>query len=311
MTREPCRQQNRPSAFTLIELLVVIAIIAILIALLVPAVQKVREAANRTRCQNNLKQLGLALHNYIGEYGNFPAAGDRTTELGWHVFILPYIEQLNLYQQIDTTTRGAYTINGRREFGQTKVVTYLCPSSRAERPLTYSPHNVYTPEFEPPNANGSPPYTTHYYGVLGPKGLNPATGSDYLWNNSGSHGGFAQQGVFQQEKVTRILDVRDGTAHTLAVGELSWVNEVSGTRYRTWIRGCHNSTACSSAKNVQNAINTPGIGDFDDIAFGSMHPGGANFCMADGSVQFLSQGINLGVYKSLASRDGGETATLP
>jgi prepilin-type processing-associated H-X9-DG protein len=187
----------------------------------------------------------------------------------------------------------------------------LCPTATVERPINRSPHSVHLPEFEPPNANGSPPFTTHYYGVLGPKGTNPATGQPYGLLATGDHGGFGLQGVFQQEKPTRVLDVIDGTSLTLAVGEMSWTSEVTGTRYRTWIRGCHNSTACSSARNVNIAINTPGIQFFDDIAFGSMHPGGTHFALADGSVHFIAESINLGVYKSLASRDGGEVAALP
>jgi prepilin-type N-terminal cleavage/methylation domain-containing protein/prepilin-type processing-associated H-X9-DG protein len=305
------RPGQRQRAFTLIELLVVIAIIAVLIGLLLPAVQKVREAANRLRCQNNIKQLGLALHNYADVHGAFPAAGVKFNELSWHVYILPFIEQDSLYKRINLTTAGAFSIDGRREFGHQKIITYLCPSTYAERTLTNPPNSVNTPEFEPPTANGAPPYTTHYYGVLGPKGTNPVTGTTYLWVNTGDHGGFAQQGVFQREKRTRITEVIDGTSNTLALGELSWTNEISGTRYRSWIRGCENSIACASAKNVVNAINTPGIGTFDDIAFGSMHPGGGNFGMADGSVHFLTPDMNLGVYRSLASRNGGEVATLP
>jgi prepilin-type N-terminal cleavage/methylation domain-containing protein/prepilin-type processing-associated H-X9-DG protein len=305
------RHLSRP-AFTLIELLVVIAIIAILIGLLLPAVQKVREAAARTKCQNNLKQIGLGLHNYESQYRYFPAAGNARNQLGWHVDLLPFVELDNVYQQFDLTTAGAYTITPRRrELGQLRIGLYLCPSSRVERVLSTPPHSAHLPEFEPPTAAGSPPYTTHYYGNLGPKGTNPATGRPYDWDNRGDHGGFALQGFFKQEKPTHVADVSDGTSTTLAVGELSWANDVAGTRYRTWIRGCHNSVACSSAKNVVNAINTPGIAVFDDIAFGSMHPAGANFCMADGSVTFLSQNINLNVYRSLASRDGTEVAALP
>jgi prepilin-type N-terminal cleavage/methylation domain-containing protein/prepilin-type processing-associated H-X9-DG protein len=303
--------RSRPG-FTLIELLVVIAIIAILIGLLLPAIQKVREAANRARCTNNLKQIGLGLHNYESQHKAFPAAGERLNQLGWHVYLLPFIEQDNVYQQFDLTTSGAYTIAPRRrELGQLRIALYLCPSSQTEKTLTAAPHSAHLPEFEPPNANGSPPYTTHYYGVLGPKGTNPATGLAYDWDNRGSHGGFARQGLFKQETPTRVSEVTDGTSNTLAVGEISWVNHITGTRYRTWIRGCHNSTACSSARNVVNAINTPGIATFDDIAFGSHHPGGANFCMGDGSVHFLSQNINLNVYRSLASRNGTEVAALP
>ena len=297
-------------AFTLIELLVVIAIIAILIALLVPAVQKVREAAARMTCSNNLKQMTLGLHNMHSVRGSFPEAGVKSNELGFHVYLLPFIEQEGLYKLFNLNTAGAYTINGRREHGQVKVAVYHCPSSMRFKPDngTAGLHVGHPPEYEPPTT-GTAPYTTHYYGVLGPKGTNPATGQPYRWLNSGGHGGFAMQGVFQQEKRTRIAEITDGTSSSIMLAEMSWTDP-SGTRYRSWIRGCHNSGACSSARNVNIAINTPGIATFVDIAFGSQHTGGAMFGMADGSVHFIRQSINLGVYKSLASRDGGETAQL-
>jgi prepilin-type N-terminal cleavage/methylation domain-containing protein/prepilin-type processing-associated H-X9-DG protein len=302
-------------AFTLIELLVVIAIIAVLIGLLLPAVQKVREAANRMKCSNNLKQLALGLHTYHDTHSTFPAAGNAINRLGWHVYVLPYIEQNNLYAKFDLVTNKTYHAisPGRRELGLVKVVTLFCPSGPREKPDTSGIHVGHPPEYEPPTT-GAPPFTTHYYGVLGPKGTNPATNQAYtVFSNSGSvqHGDWATQGVFQRETPTRIADITDGTSNTLALAELSWINNVTGTRYRTWIRGCHDSNACASARNVVNQINTQGILTYTDIAFGSMHAGGANFAMADGSVLFLPQTINLGLYKSLASRNGGEVASLP
>jgi prepilin-type N-terminal cleavage/methylation domain-containing protein len=291
------------AGFTLIELLVVIAIIAVLIALLVPAVQKVRESASRAHCANNLRQIGIGLHNYAGQHGALPAAGDPDNDLGWHVYLLPFVEQDNLYRQFDLRPTGTYTdAPGRRELGQVRVNLFQCPSTDVLR-------GGLPAEYEPPSS-GSPPYTTDSYGILGPKGTNPTTGQPYLWNNVGPHGGFALQGVFQQGKPTRLTEIVDGTAHTFALGEISWT-DVTGIRYRTWIRGCHAFTACASAKNVVNAINTPGVAIFDDIAFGSKHTRGCHFCMADGSVHFVTQGLDLVVYKALASRNGGEVAAPP
>jgi prepilin-type N-terminal cleavage/methylation domain-containing protein len=290
--------------FSLIELLVVVAIIAVLVALLLPAVQKVREAAQRTQCANNLRQLGIALHNYENAYGYFPAAGNASNDLGWHVYLLPYIEHDNLYKEFDLSSSGTYTDTpGRREHAQLRINLFICPSSLTRR-------GTLQAEYEPPAATGSPPWTTDYYGVLGPKGTNPITGQTYRWNNSGPHGGFAQQGPFQQGTPTRIAEIPDGTSTTLFVGELSWT-DITGTRYRAWTRGCHAHTACASAKNIVNAPGVPGVTIFDDMAFGSQHIGGTYFCMADGSVHFVPEGISLGVYYSLASRDGEEVAKLP
>jgi prepilin-type processing-associated H-X9-DG protein len=125
------------------------------------------------------------------------------------------------------------------------------------------------------------------------------------------HGGFATQGVFQRVLRTKITDVADGSSNSLMLGELSWVNDVSGTRYRAWTRGVHNSNATSCLKNVANAINSPGVGTFNDIAFGSHHSGGCNFALADGSVRFVQQSIDLNLYRSLASRNGGEPTAVP
>jgi prepilin-type processing-associated H-X9-DG protein len=178
---------------------------------------------------------------------------------------------------------------------------------------TAAPHNVHNPEFIPPGASGQPPYTTHYYGVLGPSGTNPVTGQPYLTRpTSTTHGPIGEQGPFQANQRTRFALMTDGTANTLAVGESSFWGPLVGGRTRTWLRGClDNSESCTSCKTVTNALNSPGVGTFNEIAFGSNHPGGANFCMADGSVQFINRAIPLNTYRMLASRNGGEVAALP
>jgi prepilin-type N-terminal cleavage/methylation domain-containing protein/prepilin-type processing-associated H-X9-DG protein len=300
----------RRRAFTLVELLVVIAIIAILIGLLLPAVQKVREAASRLRCQNNLKQLGLALHTYHDAYLHFPPGGVTTSELSWHVLILPYIEQGNLYNQFNLGPGSFDGANGtgphKNEYAANRIAPFLCPSSPVERMEVL---NDDAPELIG-GANGVLPYTAHYYGVMGPKGTNPVTGQPYGWMNVGGHGGFATQGVLGKDSKVSLSLIPDGTSNTFAVGELSRTNAPAANRYRSWVRGCDTAPVCAGCRNVVNPINAPSVATFSDIAFGSQHSGGTNFLLADGSVRFVSEGINLDVYKAAASRDGGEVSAL-
>jgi len=309
-------RSSRRRAFTLIELLVVIAIIAILIGLLLPAVQKVRESAARAKCQNNLKQVGIALSLFHDQYGGFPKAGKRSSELSWHVFLLPFIEQGNLYNQF-SLAKGSFVGGAdkrgplKNEFSYTKVNLYMCPSSTVEKTLTTPPHYYLPDQF----VVGQPPYTSHYYAVMGPK-TTPGGSPTYEVFLSGDQGDYAMQGIFVVDKdSTTTLPgpdpgnshqlIADGSSNTLMVGEQSWFSS-TGTRYRAWVRGC-DSSVCAGARNVMNAINTYDIDTFSDQAFGSSHPQGTNFVMGDGSVRFIRQSINLATYKALASRNGGET----
>ncbi|AWM39533.1 putative major pilin subunit [Gemmata obscuriglobus] len=325
---------SRPRArgFTLIELLVVIAIIAILIGLLLPAVQKVREAASRMKCQNNLKQLGLALHTYHDAAGSLPPgaefdvypkpnpAGNTATIKGtsWLVYILPQVEQGNLYNRYNFAEAYNSTANGL--LAANVVPTYFCPSGPdPKRHLD-------------PNGNLTTAVTTHYYGVMGPgypSNLNPAnfvyngTTVSFPFGQGGSNGAYSTVGMlchFQNtsgsvttNRTVKLTSVTDGTSNTLMVGEIS-VNmpgNLTYHQYRSWTRG--NNGGSGSCKNVTNAINSTvynGSNNFNDISFGSQHTGGANFAMGDGSVRFINQNTDLNLLKALATISSGEVASL-
>jgi prepilin-type N-terminal cleavage/methylation domain-containing protein/prepilin-type processing-associated H-X9-DG protein len=314
-------------AFTLIELLVVIAIIAVLIGLLLPAVQKVREAAARMSCQNKMKQIGLAIHNYHDANGSLPPSMSDVTGLGWQVTVLPYLEMDSLYRQMDHTTPGRnHTITNRNNpFGLTRVNAYLCPSAVLERqgrgPTDNS--NAGTTDLIPPTAAGQPAYTTHYYGLNGPRGTHPVSGGNYPVGTV-THEGVptARSGMFQRTAFsTSLSGVPDGTSNTLLVGEMSWSSDRFGSRFRTWLRGgdeganspTNGGSFSVSCRNVMKPINSGLTSNqlvpYNDMPMGSLHPGGANFTFGDGSVRFLQQSIDIATYKSLASRDQGEVAS--
>jgi prepilin-type N-terminal cleavage/methylation domain-containing protein/prepilin-type processing-associated H-X9-DG protein len=297
--------------FTLIELLVVIAIIAVLIGLLVPAVQKVREAGNRIACSNNVKQLGLALHSYHDAMHKLPAGGQSTGNLtSWLVYILPYIEQDNLSKQYDLTQSYLSSTGGRAAssynnlaVGAQKVKIFYCPSGTDA--LSGSNGENHAGVNNP---------STHYYGNMGPTGTgSTGTGSiTYSSVGAGTNGAYSTQGVLGQDTSIRLTDITDGTSNTLMVCERSWFEPSDVDSYRTWIRGCN--AGCGASKNVTNPINATyynGAGNFNDISFGSMHPAGANFGMCDGSVRFISASIDLNTYKAAASRNGAEVLQLP
>lgn len=298
----PCRSV-RPAkmrlGFTLVELLVVIAIIGVLVGLLLPAVQAAREAARRMQCSNNLKQIGLAMHMYHDTHLKFPpGAFDETNHgnrLAWTVFILPFQEQMNLYNQFNfslNTYAGANLIPVA-----TPVNTYLCPSSRLK-------FNAATAE-NPPNGMA---YTTHYYGLMGAVGINssiPGGTTVYpVAAGPAGHGGYTNTGILYRNSSTRMGDISDGTSSTFLVGELSWER---ANCFRSWGRGA-SGTAIAGAKNVQYGINIQpySSGNFNLVSFGSEHTGGAQFGMGDGSVRFTSQSIDMGTYLATVTRGSGE-----
>jgi len=323
MTTHPRRPAR--SGFTLIELLVVIAIIAVLIGLLLPAVQKVREAAARSSCQNNLKQLALGIHMHHDQLGRLPAGGGFAVPAGappygtwavtsWNVRILPYIEQDPLFKKQwnpnypynDNTTPVITGGLPNLAMGIERVPTFYCPSGSNAT-----------------SGNGSEAFngirhnTTHYVANMGP---NPAvTGCQptnpnipcYPVTSVGTNGAFSQRGPMPYNLEYKLVEITDGASNTLLLGERS-INEplTVANSYRSWTRG--NNAGSGASKNVTTAINSTfynGSNNFNDISFGSNHPGGCNVAMADGSVKFIPQTIDMAVYLAAASIQDGVNET--
>lgn len=307
-------EANARAGFTLVELLVVIAIIATLIGLLLPAVQSAREAARRTSCQQNTKQLAYGLHTYQDAKRGFPvhlSPGGQTPRTGvsWHCLVLPFIEQGALFSQVDVNA-GAYQGSPNQNLGANRVPTFFCPSYETDR----SGSTV-------DSAAGQNAYSTHYYGNAGPVGTNPQTGRRYETLPS-TQGELACEGLMPLSptvvaanptvpRAVRIKDIKDGTSKTLMVFEASWKGlEESPTSYRSWVRGACWNNDSTSIKNIKNAMNTVrynGGSNYNEISMGSNHPSGCGIAMADSSVRFLSNNVDMNtVLLPMASRAGGE-----
>jgi prepilin-type N-terminal cleavage/methylation domain-containing protein len=312
MCSPSCRRCLPPHrAFTLVELLVVIAIIGVLVALLLPAVQAAREAARRMKCQNNLKQIGLGLHNYHDTHNVFPPGGMAIVNpsanndgLGFHVYILSYLEQDALYRKFDTTM--LYSAATNRSLGPVSVPIYRCPSAI----------NHYTENASENAPSGEKGWTTHYHGNMGP---NDVATNQYEVVQS-TNGGQAQQGVLGRETKTRIAQITDGTSNTFLVGETSWSrgNPVAlPVGYRVWHRGCNSNgqLACGSCRNVANGLGVVwagggGAAAYNNFSFGGIHPSATNFLFCDASTRSVHKDIPLGILMATASRNGNESQTV-
>jgi prepilin-type N-terminal cleavage/methylation domain-containing protein len=330
-------------AFTLVELLVVIAIIGVLVALLLPAVQAAREAARRMSCGNNLKQVGLGLHNYhdtyktyppaISYWGAWPPAGNNES-WGWSALMLPFIEQQPLHDALRVTTWSLQTVlqNGNnvssggklyKELLQTSLEVYQCPSDAG--------------------GNGHLVHSDRHFGggvgtaAAGLGQFRPGK-SNYL-ASLGTFDNVARfnereriNGVFLANLGMRVADITDGTSNTILVGE----RETLYCRSGSWVgvrnpdgdnsRGVFTSVGHGDRDNRMNNPDPPTLWSLADNGcgegFGSLHPGGAMFCVGDGSVRFLAETIefrrcgsgnngnlnvcqNMGLYQRLLRRDDG------
>jgi prepilin-type N-terminal cleavage/methylation domain-containing protein/prepilin-type processing-associated H-X9-DG protein len=296
----------RRAGFTLIELLVVIAIIAILIGLLLPAVQKVRDAAARMKCGNNLKQIGLAMHNYHGVYNCFPAgylcqppqANSNYTApgWGWGALLLPYIEQDNLYKQINFNLPvEAPSHLAVRTY---PVPIYVCPSD------TFA--GVFTVYSKNPPAALAQAATNSYAACHG-------FGDDIDDELDNFNG------MFSRNSKVRVADVTDGTSNTIAVGERAayftqtpWAGAVNFGTARVTLGGAPafgQAVVEDAPVQVLAHVDLDTINDHsrnDPEDFYTPHTGVAMFLFGDGSVRPLSIGIDLKVLQALATRNGGE-----
>ena len=312
---------RRKRGFTLIELLVVIAIIAILIALLLPAVQQAREAARRTQCKNNLKQLGLAFHNYHDVYNRFPPgyvdfrdAGFTAAQLddnghwAWSAFLMPYIEQAALYNQLNVgNVTGSAAYDANQSSLQQTFNAFRCPSD-AGAP------NIHNPGTSPGYAIDLP----------GPGGTNTGLPiSNYVVannivsvrnrrSNTPNRGDVGAIGAFYRNSNTAIRDITDGTSNTILAGERAYrlgnFLMHAGTLFLvrgnggsagggptaqdngpSWNQGL--MTIAASCRYPINPVLTTNGSSALNQSFSSRHEGGAQFLMGDGAVRFISENI--------------------
>lgn len=299
---------QKQKAFTLVELLVVIAIIGILIAMLLPAVQAAREAARRMSCSNNLKQMGVAIHNYASAssdrlpYGNVSATQNGNVLYGRHALftsLLPYLEMEGIYDVCDPKG-NSYISPMRYEV----ISAYICPS--------YAGPSVLESGTSPAGVSMQEAAFTTYQGIGG------AIGSTVAMPN----------GIFRWQEQVTLSDVTDGTSNTFMIGEFvhrDWDPVALFSTYpgsvRGWVLGDGYDDAYVYAprasyvfKVIEHPVNyrCNRLADsirFNHLPMGSEHPGGAQFTLTDGSVHFISEDVELETLQNMATVSGGEVDT--
>ena len=309
--------------FTLVELLVVIAIIGVLVALLLPAVQAAREAARRTQCANQLRQIALACQVFHDAHKQFPTTYSTTSRMSYLAQVLPYMEESNLRDLIDPTVKWSTGVN---------VNVHAIPVPEFQCPTT----GPTLPAFDINSANIDEDSTgrAHYVGIMGAKYVceedksvlanEPFPYDTYTISNCGSPeatGGQATNGVIVQlapsygavgkgtDKGVHMRRVTDGTSNTMMIGEQSW--DGSGPT-RFWLPGHQNGADgwIYNSENVAYPMKVAARTTYpnNDTSLGSNHPGGAHVAMADGSVTFTNEDVELGVLRAMASRGSQDFA---
>lgn len=328
----------RRRGFTLIELLVVIAIIAVLIALLLPAVQQAREAARRTQCKNNLKQMGLAMHNYHDTYNGFPNGNIASTTgwgMSWYMRILPYVDQAPVFNKLNFSgAQPGWAWNGDPAGGNNgsvisgvKFSFTVCPSSPLPDIRNAGDYNIEHP---------------HYYGITGAVNNlgNVPVPSSRQANCCGCCGGQAATGLITSSGMMvpldskKIRDVTDGTSNVIIVGESSdFIYQSAGGSKTADVQGVHgmlmgspnlvnvegapggmferqfNLTTVRYAPNFPAILGTTaGVDDNFGInkPLNSAHTGGIHALLCDGTVRFISNNVDLGTLARLCNRDDGQ-----
>ncbi|MCA9014242.1 MAG: DUF1559 domain-containing protein [Planctomycetaceae bacterium] len=315
------------AGFTLIELLVVIAIIAILIALLLPAVQQAREAARRSTCKNNLKQLGLALHNYHDAHGQFPctihtnftwSSVNPNHGGSWLVHLLPYIDQAPLYNSLNFSQDPAHqgvTPDGKPAY-TVKMVSFICPSD------THT--GVWTNGMSVDGStNGQNRAVSNYSASMGSQ----ANGPGGTHNNYFNHGPVTRADTLNSMQISgvighmswaaRIRDITDGTTNTIILGEVrpacsdhvrnGWMH--INTMY-TGTGVAINFDTCEDSPNAASGTPNWFTGQWGNSqGFKSIHEGGAHLLLCDGSVRFVSENIDMVNYQRLGDRRDGQVVS--
>lgn len=324
--RKSCwsRRAARCAGFTLVELLVVIAIIGVLVALLLPAVQAARESARRMKCQNNLKQIALGLHNYEATFKSLPHATNGCCDVtndNWVIMLFPYIELKPLYDSMDHNGRLRSTPVNVQVAQNSKLLGLICPSDAegVARPVmdgfasqSVSPqHALWYPVCMGPTHMDQCPFC--------PAGSTPSE-NNYCcqgWNfgTNGNAGLGIPPGTFagmfgRSNKSIRLAEVSDGLSNTFMAGETIPKHCVFMSAFN------HNfplSGTMIPLNTMESAAGgTPQAGTmwFRTCGYKSLHPNGANFAMADGSIRFVPRSIDYRLYNSLGTRAGGEQVQL-